>query len=189
MGRQKVIKMPKQVMVNVTQRALSPNFNSRETKCHCGCGEWKVSPTLVQSLELLRKKAGNLPIYINSARRCAVHNANVGGAADSQHLNGKAADITHSKLSLLELLKIVETVATFKNGGIGVYETFLHVDVRQGEARWGKLNGKFVTFEEAVKWHEDKLLASSSNAEVSITPPSSKPTVVIPKPAIAVVKK
>ena len=46
-------------------------------------------------LEALRKKAGNAPVIINSARSIN-HNRNVGGASNSMHTYGIAADIVVS---------------------------------------------------------------------------------------------
>lgn len=44
-------------------------------------------------LDPLRFKFGK-PIYVNSGFRCATLNELIGGARNSQHMDGKAADIT-----------------------------------------------------------------------------------------------
>lgn len=44
-------------------------------------------------LDPLRFKFGE-PIYVNSGFRCATLNELIGGARNSQHMDGKAADIT-----------------------------------------------------------------------------------------------
>ncbi|MFF9361002.1 D-Ala-D-Ala carboxypeptidase family metallohydrolase [Streptomyces griseoluteus] len=44
-------------------------------------------------LEALRKKLGNVPITVNSGFRSIAHNAEIGGASDSMHLYGTAADL------------------------------------------------------------------------------------------------
>ena len=44
-------------------------------------------------LEPARERLGK-PIIVNSGFRCPVHNAAVGGVANSQHMKGEAADIT-----------------------------------------------------------------------------------------------
>ncbi|WP_243153072.1 D-Ala-D-Ala carboxypeptidase family metallohydrolase [Sporotomaculum syntrophicum] len=51
-------------------------------------------PCLVQLLEQLREQLGDKPVVITSAYRCVAHNRAVGGARQSQHLPGNAADIT-----------------------------------------------------------------------------------------------
>lgn len=67
----------------------SENFTGREFACSCGCGfgtrEGDVAPALLEHLELERTIRGDRPIWIASGCRCEVHNAAVGGVADSAH--------------------------------------------------------------------------------------------------------
>ena len=43
-------------------------------------------------------------------------------------------------------------IPAFANGGIGVYdEGFIHVDVRDGKARWARINGNYVGIDEFFK--------------------------------------
>lgn len=49
-------------------------------------------------LEPLRKKAGK-PVFVSSAFRCKELNNRIGGAPDSQHCDGEAADITLKGIS------------------------------------------------------------------------------------------
>jgi uncharacterized protein YcbK (DUF882 family) len=109
------------------------HFKPEEFACHCGCGEKEVNPKLIDLLELIRA-AVNEPIYITSGRRCEKHNRACGGKERSQHLLGNAADI-HCSLPPKELARIIEH--RFNPPGMGVYATFVHVDVRSGaRARW-----------------------------------------------------
>ena len=94
------------------------------------CGKVKYDIGLMAKLELVRLFL-NDPIIINSGYRCEVHNKNVGGAKNSLHLKGKAVDIKARNQK--ELIRIVEKV--FTNGGIGYYNSFIHVDVGQ-KRRW-----------------------------------------------------
>lgn len=115
---------------------LSKNFHLREFDCHCNrtdCIVTYVSTELVQALELLRVEAG--PITINDAYRCLFHNVIVGGKEHSQHLLGKAADIK-SAFGPVVTAALAEEVPAFRDGGIGRYRTFTHVDVRATRARW-----------------------------------------------------
>jgi len=113
---------------------LSEHFKSSEFACHCGCGASDVSSELIDLLEDIRATIGH-PIIINSGRRCQAHNVECGGKPRSQHLLGNAADIHVVGLSPKELATIIER--KFKPGGMGVYATFVHVDVRPGpKARW-----------------------------------------------------
>ena len=48
---------------------------------------------LAKGLELVRHALSDLPIHINSGFRCLALNKRVGGASNSAHLSGLAADI------------------------------------------------------------------------------------------------
>ena len=112
---------------------ISPHFKSSEFACHCGCGESDVSEDLIDLLEGIRSVVG--PVHITSGRRCVAHNKACGGKPRSQHMLGNAADIQVDGLSPKELAAIIER--KFKPAGMGVYKTFVHVDVRPGpHARW-----------------------------------------------------
>lgn len=132
---------------------LSQHFSRQEFACHCGCGEDQVSPALVEALEQLRAAAGNVPVSIISGRRCLRHNAQVGGSKDSQHLQGRAADLVIHGLPLEALFDLAAGVPMFRNGGIGLYpgQGFIHVDVRGHAARWGQVGGRYVSIAEALR--------------------------------------
>lgn len=110
---------------------LTENFNLREFQCAC-CGQVKLHPLLVYQLQLLRERIGK-PILVNSGYRCPKHNAAVGGAPQSYHLRGMAADIQVSGISAPRLAAWAETLGF---GGIGTYPGFVHVDLRPGKGRW-----------------------------------------------------
>ena len=114
---------------------LSSHFRRSEFQCPC-CGEIKVSRRLVDALEKLRHKCGNVSIRVNSGYRCPVWNERVGGVVASQHLLGFAADIVVQGLEPIEVAEKADEVCAFHHGGIGVYNNFVHVDVRDGVARW-----------------------------------------------------
>lgn len=116
----------------MSYKQLSKHFHEREFACH-HCGEVKVDPRLVDKLEELRTACGNKPITVLSGYRCQRHNTNVGGAPQSQHLLGKAADIVIVGLLPDRVAELAEGVGF---GGIGRYDHFTHVDVRDGYARW-----------------------------------------------------
>jgi hypothetical protein len=117
---------------------LSQNFSRREFACHCGCGfgmnEGDVHPELVQLLERIREHF-DAPISITSGCRCATHNHLVGGAKNSQHLQGKAADIKVIGVRPEQVAKWLERTNPLRLG-IGRYDRWTHVDVRPGMARW-----------------------------------------------------
>jgi len=116
---------------------LTRNFSKSEFACKCGCGTNHYNIKLVYALQELRDLIGK-PIIINSAVRCKTHNQNVGGKPNSQHLLGAAADIKIKGMSTLILYGYAIQIERFKQGGIGLYDTFVHVDVRGSVARWNE---------------------------------------------------
>lgn len=68
-----------------------PNFKKTEFKCTC-CGGYGngIATTLLDVLQALRNKYGNL--IVTSGYRCSKCNKRVGGASNSAHLKGQAAD-------------------------------------------------------------------------------------------------
>jgi len=114
---------------------LSANFSRSEFQCKCGCKKFNITPALIKGLQELRDYLG-MPIIINSGTRCPKHNAAVGGTRNSYHLRGYAADIWVEGLSLKELVRAAEEFKVFRHGGIGIYDTFIHLDVRGHRARW-----------------------------------------------------
>ena len=115
-------------------KALSKNFKLREFACQDGSDPVFVSPELVGVLQEIRDHFGK-PVNINSGYRTATHNKKVDGAAQSQHLYGMAADISIAGVSPIMIASYVETLMP-KKGGIGIYKTFVHVDVREQKSRW-----------------------------------------------------
>ena len=113
----------------------SQHFKPSELACH-HCGMYHVEPALLIALEWLRNLVEH-PLTVNSGYRCQVHNAAVGSRPSSQHLFGRAADVTCSHVAPAQLAQLAEDVPYFQYGGIGLYNTFVHVDVRDnGPARW-----------------------------------------------------
>lgn len=84
------------------------------------------------------------PIYISSGYRSPEYNATVEGAAKySKHTLGQAADIKIKGFTTQEIKNIIDGLIAdgrMHNGGIGVYNTFIHYDVRDKPARWGLTN-------------------------------------------------
>ncbi len=110
------------------------HFRQGEFACSC-CEETGVVPHLLAVLELVRIKF-NKPVFINSGYRCPQHNLEVGGVTNSQHVQYTAADIEVADISPAEVHAFLNVV--FPNSyGLGLYDTFVHVDVREGSrARW-----------------------------------------------------
>jgi hypothetical protein len=112
-------------------------FKPEEFACKCGCGAKNIDHNLVIILEKIREHYGK-PVRINSGVRCKTHNARVGGATNSQHLDtyAKAADIgTISGTTPRAMAAYAETLMP-NTGGIGIYSWGIHLDTRKTKARW-----------------------------------------------------
>lgn len=113
-------------------------FKRSEFACKCGkhCNGYPVEPDgqLVKLLDKIRAHFG-VAVTINSGVRCKAHNATVGGASASQHMKGTAADISVKGVDPAKVAAYAETLLP-GTGGIGIYKTFVHVDVRKTKSRW-----------------------------------------------------
>lgn len=123
---------------------ISAHFSRHEFACKCGCGYDTADAELVQVLEWLRAHCNELrgnpvdapvTIVINSACRCPAHNEAEGGAKGSQHLRARAADIVVKGFTPHEVYDILNKQYPTQYG-LGRYDTFTHIDTRQGPARW-----------------------------------------------------
>ena len=93
---------------------------------------------LANNLQIIRNNIEK-PIYINSGYRTEEYNTKVGGRDSSYHLRAMAADIRVSGIKPKELYKIIENLiyeGYIKEGGLGLYDTFVHYDIRGFKARW-----------------------------------------------------
>lgn len=121
---------------------LTENFNRIEFDSKDGA---PMPPEVLENVKNLAKNLQRIrdviqtPIHINSAYRSPEHNANIGGAPNSQHLLGKAADITTKKYTSKELVLILKKMieqGQISEGGLGLYNGFVHYDIRGTKARW-----------------------------------------------------
>ena len=121
---------------------LTKNFFISEFACKDGS---EVPMDLIENVKILAEQLQvlrdffDLPITINSSYRTKNHNKKVGGAKNSQHLLGKAADIVVLSISAKETQKAIELLISngkMKEGGLGSYNSFTHYDIRNSKARW-----------------------------------------------------
>jgi hypothetical protein len=129
---------------------LAKNFKLDEFKCKCGkCDPILVDEALVTWLQKIRDHFGK-SVNINSAYRCAKHNADpkVGGSKSSHHVKGKAADIRVEGVTPVEVAKYAETIGIRR---IGLYDTFVHVGSDSTKKFWKGHEGTLVdTFQKTV---------------------------------------
>ena len=160
-----------------TATKLSTNFNSTEFDCHGSgcCTSTKVDEDLVKYLQKIREHFGK-PVNISSGYRCETHNKNIGGATNSRHSKGQAADIYISGVTPAEIAKYAESIGIL---GIGLYETdkdghFVHVDTRTTKAFWyGQAEASRTTFggtaiqeETTVKIDTSKVVDTAADPKV-----------------------
>ena len=121
---------------------MTKNFSKSEFESKCGRDmPEEVYFNVVKvanQLQYLRDYLGK-PIRVNSAYRSPEHNASVGGVKTSQHLLGKAADIVVKDMPTDVLYQYIEDAISngeMLQGGLGLYDTFVHYDIRGTKARW-----------------------------------------------------
>lgn len=121
---------------------LTEHFELSEFKCKDGTEVPEKYTANVQeladNLEKLRVFLGE-SIHITSGFRTSAYNKKVGGKPASKHLKAQAADIIVGSLTPKQLYRIIEgliNIGVMKQGGLGLYSTFVHYDVRGTKARW-----------------------------------------------------
>jgi hypothetical protein len=93
---------------------------------------------LAANLQVLRDVLGK-PIKVTSGYRTKEYNTKVGGVKNSQHLFAKAADIKVKGMSSKRLANKIKKLideGKMSKGGIGVYKTFVHYDIRGENRKW-----------------------------------------------------
>ena len=121
---------------------LTKNFKLKEFRCRDGSDVpedlMENVRLLPENLQVLRDHIGK-PIRIISGYRSKKYNTKINGAKRSQHMLAKAADIKISRMTPKEVREtILELIQEGKmhSGGVGIYTTFVHYDVRGWNARW-----------------------------------------------------
>tara|TARA_R110000803_G_scaffold9252_1_gene29355 strand:- start:517 stop:921 length:405 start_codon:yes stop_codon:yes gene_type:complete len=121
---------------------LTPHFNKKEFASRDGAGMpedvWQNIKILASQLEVLRSHL-NKPISVTSGFRSETHNNRIGGKKNSQHLLGKASDLQVKGLKPKKVYDAIEKLISqgkMLQGGLGLYDTFVHYDIRGEEARW-----------------------------------------------------
>ena len=115
-------------------KKVSTNFRVKEFACTDGSDPIFVDTELVNVLQKIRTHFGK-SVTITSAYRTPTKNKACGGQTYSQHLYGKAADIKVKGVTPKKVAAYAEKLLPNK-GGIGVYSTFTHIDVRTTKSRW-----------------------------------------------------
>ena len=121
---------------------LTKNFSKWEFECKDGSDIPAIVlgnvNKLAQALQVIRDVVQQ-PIRITSSYRSLEYNRTIGSKDTSQHVLGKAADLQIDNVEPQELYEIIELLIDLEQipqGGLGLYNTFVHYDIRGYEARW-----------------------------------------------------
>lgn len=134
----------------------SPHLSWAELACKDGTVYpmvWRQSRAMPLSevFETIRAACGNKPITVTSAYRTPEHNRRIGGARNSQHVQGRALDLKPPKgmpvgIFYGRIRQLIDEGHLPTVGGIGFYKRhgFVHVDIRPGDrlAVWSGTGAK-----------------------------------------------
>ena len=132
---------------------MTQNFKKHEFNCNCGCEmpmtvELNVQ-RLAEELQYIRDFIQR-PITINSGYRCESYNSTIPGSSSrSQHVLGKAADIVVSGMSSTEVFEELDELqhkGKIHTGGMGLYDNFVHYDIRGYRKRWNYSSSSNVSY-------------------------------------------
>ena len=112
---------------------LTNNFNLNEFNKH----NFPLTETILRNIQELAKNLQVLhdevkkPIKITSGYRNAEFNKKIGGASQSRHITGQAADLKIEGYTPKQVAAIIEKLIAsgkMKQGGLGIYSTWIHYD-------------------------------------------------------------
>lgn len=137
---------------------IATNFKAREFDCQgrgC-CDTTPIDEKLVEYLQQIRTHFGK-PVHL-TAYRCPTHNAKTPNAAPkSRHIYGQAADFHIDGVAPEEIAKYAESIGV---KGIGLYDTFVHIDTRESKSFWySHAQERRTTFGGAPEEKDDGLTA------------------------------
>ena len=114
---------------------LSKNFTRKEFKCKCGqCDYDTVDAELIVAIQDIRDHFGRA-VTITSGNRCPTYNNKIGGAINSYHPRGRAADIVVTDVAPRYVYDYLNKKYP-EAFGLGKYDDFTHIDTRSQKARW-----------------------------------------------------
>jgi hypothetical protein len=137
---------------------VSPHITWKELGCKDGTpypAKWTDRAiVLAAEFERIRVECGGLPITIGSAYRTPSHNKAIGGAVQSQHLQGRALDLyPPAGMTVERFYAVIRTIAGHADSeirGLGRYPTFVHIDIRP------IAHSKLVVWRGSRAWAETK---------------------------------
>lgn len=118
-------------------KQITKHFQAHEVECRCGCGSMP-SIAFMDKLETLRVMC-EFPFRMSSVARCATHNANIGGARNSDHIvkpfkkaddETGAGDIKVDEFSYERRYSIVKNAISLGFDVIEICDAHIHVGIR-----------------------------------------------------------
>lgn len=124
---------------------ISASFRVREFACGDGSDSLYIDAVLADILQKIRDWA-SAAVTITSAYRTPQYNLKVGGASESYHVKGQAADIVVSGKTPVQVAAFAEQIGVL---GVGMYDgtagRFVHVDTRPVKYFWINTSGANLT--------------------------------------------
>lgn len=142
---------------------IVPNFKIKEFACKDGTDSVKIDLELAYVLQTIRYVGG--VTRINSGYRTPNWNAKQGGASNSYHLYGRAADIKCDNLSIDELCNTANALGV---KGIIRYPNFVHVDTRISQYHANNANKLLSYGKHAIPYSNEILVKGSAGWKVGI---------------------
>lgn len=102
-------------------------------KCTPSCLKSDMDPQFMKRLNRARRYAG-VPFVLNSAYRNVEYEKNKGRTGNSMHTKGRAVDIRC--VDSVSRHQIVQALLAVGFHGIGIGNTFIHVDDRENKLIW-----------------------------------------------------
>ena len=122
---------------------ITEHLSKDEVACKGGCGYDDLKLKIAQIFERIRARCSDyagydVPLFVNSGCRCKSHNKAVGGVDDSCHPKGEALDTRNPKTKDVprEIFRQICDEEVADEGGVGIYNNFVHIDCRGHRARW-----------------------------------------------------
>ena len=126
-------------MTQAETQGPSEHLSWAEMACHEGTpypAEWRNDRAveLARAFERIRELCG-FALIVNSGYRTPMYNRSIGGAKNSQHVEGRALDLRPGVIGGRKALQMIRGAAETarREGlirGIGVYPNFIHIDTR-----------------------------------------------------------
>lgn len=116
----------------MTPYMITKNLSSNEVKCPC-CDAVVFDREFVDKLQILRDLMQKSFLYSKGGfYRCRMYNDSLNNSSKrSQHLMGKACDITTHEWTATDRWKLVKH-AVGLGFSVGVYSAHIHLDLRLG---------------------------------------------------------